>query len=65
MAHQRASCGNGGGSVKRKKPNLQRGGWKPSPSKPLTPEGKKRRAEWLHAWKLYMGQLLFAEAERR
>jgi hypothetical protein len=28
-------------------------------------EGKKRRAEYLRSWSLYVGQLLFAEAERR
>jgi hypothetical protein len=51
--------------MKRKQPNLKRGGWKPSPSKPLTPEAKNKRAQWLRAWHLYMNQLLFAEAERR
>jgi hypothetical protein len=51
--------------MKRKRPNIKPGGYKPPPSKPLTPEGKKRRAEWLRTWNLYMSQLLFAEAERR
>jgi hypothetical protein len=61
--------GTGGEAVKRKSPTRQRryrsGGWKESPLRPLTPEGKRRRAQWLRAWSLYMNQLLFAEAERR
>jgi hypothetical protein len=51
--------------VKRKKESIKRGGWKEAPRPPLTPEGKKRRTEWLRTWNLYMSQLLFAEAERR
>jgi hypothetical protein len=31
----------------------------------LTPEAKRRRAEYLRNWSLYVGQLLFAELERR
>ncbi len=41
------------------------GGYKESPRKPLTPEGKKRRAEWLTGWKARMHGFLLAEAERR
>ena len=51
--------------MKRKPPTNKRrygGGWKESP---LTAEGRNRRVEWLHAWNLYLSQLLFAEAERR
>jgi hypothetical protein len=40
-------------------------GWKESPRKPLTPEGKKRRTEWLAGWNARMHGLLLAEAERR
>jgi len=61
--------GTGGEAVKRRAPTHKRryrsGGWKGSPSRLLTSAGKKRRAEWLRAWNLYMNQLLFAEAERR
>ena len=61
------ATGMGGAAVKRNPPTHQRrdgGGWKESPLRPLTSEGKKRRAEWLRTWKLYMGQLLCAEAEQ-
>ena len=68
-AHGRHGApGTGGEAVKRKPPTRQRrhgGGWKESPLRPLTAEGKKRGAQWLRAWNLYMNQLLFAEAERR
>ena len=49
--------------MKRKELNLKRDGWKPSPLKSFSLEAKKRRAEYLRWWSLYMGQLLFAEAE--
>jgi hypothetical protein len=51
--------------MKRKRPIVKRAGWKKSPLKPLTREGKKRRAEYLRGWNTRLGQLLFAEAERR
>jgi hypothetical protein len=51
--------------MKNKRPRLKPGGWRNTPSKPLTPEGKKRRAAYLRNWNLYMNQLAFAEAERR
>ena len=54
--------------MKRNLPTNKRrygGGWKESPLRPLTPEGKKRRAAYLRNWSLYIGQLLFAEAEWR
>jgi hypothetical protein len=54
-----------GEAVKRERSIAKRGGWNGSPSKPLTLEGKKQRAKYLHSWSLEMGQLLFAEAERR
>jgi hypothetical protein len=51
--------------VKPKKPNLKRGGWKESPLRPHTPEGKKRHAAYLRNCSIYIGQLMFAEAKRR
>jgi hypothetical protein len=54
--------------MKRKAPTSKRRyrhGWKESPLRPLTPAGKKRRAAYPRNWSLYMGQLLFAEAEWR
>jgi hypothetical protein len=50
--------------VKRKKPNLKRGGGKESPRPPMSPPAKRRRAEYLRDWNRYMSALLFAEAER-
>ena len=50
--------------MKRRQPNLKRGAYKPAQLKPLTPEAQRRQAERLRTWKLYMGQLLCAEAER-
>jgi hypothetical protein len=40
--------------VKRKKPESKRGGCKPSPLKPLTPEAKCRKAQWLAVHRLYL-----------
>ena len=59
--------GMGGEAVKRKSPTHQRrygGSWKESLLQPLTSEAQRRQAQWLRTWKLYMGQLLCAEAER-
>jgi hypothetical protein len=53
-----------GGPVKRKRPHIKPGGYKPPPSKPLTPEGKRRRVEYLRDWNRYITELLFAETER-
>ena len=65
-SHQGAP-GTGGEAVKRKPPTHKRrygGGWKESPLRPLTPEGKRRRREWLFAHSLYLHQLMLREAER-
>jgi hypothetical protein len=53
--------------VKRKRPTQRRygGGYKESPLRPLTPEGKKPRREYLMAWHQYHNNLVFAEAECR
>ena len=53
--------------MKRKPPTHKRrygGGWKESPLRLLTPEGKRRRREWLFAHRLYLHQLMLSEAER-
>jgi hypothetical protein len=64
--HQGAP-GTGGEAVKRKPPTHKRcygGGWKESPRPPLTPEGKRRRREWLFAHRLYLHRLMLRETER-
>jgi hypothetical protein len=38
--------------------------WKQPAARPLTPEARKRRTEWLSAHRLYLLQLLMREAER-
>jgi len=49
--------------VKRRKPD-KRSGYKPTPLKPLTPEARRRKAQWLAAHRLYLFRLLMNEAER-
>jgi len=51
--------------MKRKAPTSKRRGWKESPSRPLTPAAKKRRAEYLRDWRIKVDQLRFVETERR
>jgi hypothetical protein len=52
-------------TTKRKNTNKRsRPGWKEAPHRPLTAEGKRRRAEWLTAHTRYLSQLIFNEAER-
>jgi hypothetical protein len=58
----------GGTTVRRKRSNLKRGGWRAAKDKPhaamLTPEGKRRRRQWLTAHSIYLSQLMWSEAER-
>jgi hypothetical protein len=50
----------------RLKPNTNSaGGWQESLLRLLTPEGKKRRAEFIRNWNSRMHGLLRAEMERR
>ena len=50
--------------MKRKQPDIRRGGYQPAPLKPLTPETQRRKARRLAAHQLYLWQLLMSEAER-
>jgi hypothetical protein len=51
----------------RLKPNTNSagGGWQESPLRLLTPEAKKRRAEFIRNWNSRMHGLLLVEMERR
>jgi len=50
--------------MKRTKPKIKHGGYKPARLTPLTPEARRRKAQWLAAHRLYLFRLLMNEAER-